>query len=204
MGKDSRKLRLLVVTHQLPIVCTAKNFKSKSLHSAYSSLPRCIAKKLNLKPATSPLTAVQDEEMNKALPCWEMSPRRGHSALFSGIRSLTHISEVLHIGWTGAFLDDDGASFDPSLLTPDLETKLKQNLLEKYACIPVLCPDKLANAHYEGFCKTTLWPIFHYQLWDYVTNGKQESSSWEAYVSVNQLFAEKIAQVYQPGDTSKF
>ena len=55
--------------------------------------------------------------------------------------------------------------------------------------------------HYDGYCKTDLWPIFHYQLWDHATKGMNDSQHWNYYVAVNQIFTDAILKVYQPGDT---
>ena len=46
-----------------------------------------------------------------------------------------------------------------------------------------------------------LWPLFHYLLWqDVATEVPSEKSHWEAYLKANELFAEKLASVWQPGD----
>ena len=187
--------RLLVVTHHLPVQCILKDYISKST-LLYSSLPRSIAKKLNLKSLSGNHAAKP-----KGLPLWEIGLRRGHTALFSGIRSLGTHTDVLHIGWTGMMQDHDLETFDSSLLTANLRLELTQKLYDEKKCIPVYYNDKVAAAHYEGYCKGNLWPIFHYQLWDQVTNGSEESRNWDAYVAVNQAFADMVIKTYQNGDT---
>jgi trehalose 6-phosphate synthase/phosphatase len=44
-----------------------------------------------------------------------------------------------------------------------------------------------------------LWPLLHYVLWT-ETDGRQEINWWNDYVKLNQKFADKIAEMYQPGD----
>ena len=61
-------------------------------------------------------------------PVWFLSPRYGHSAMTSGIRSLSQTHEQLIVGWTGDTMSlgekvpvdtgvsaDDGASFQDAL-----------------------------------------------------------------------------------------
>lgn len=46
-----------------------------------------------------------------------------------------------------------------------------------------------------------LWPLFHYLLWlDTTATLPAPDPSWKAYTTMNQLFADKVAQIYQPGD----
>lgn len=46
-----------------------------------------------------------------------------------------------------------------------------------------------------------LWPLLHYVLWS-ETDGRQEITWWKDYVKLNQKFAQKIIEIYQPGDLS--
>jgi trehalose-6-phosphate synthase len=46
-----------------------------------------------------------------------------------------------------------------------------------------------------------LWPLLHYVLWT-ETDGRQEIMWWQDYVKLNQKFAQKIIEIYQPGDIS--
>lgn len=52
------------------------------------------------------------------------------------------------------------------------------------------------DLYYNGFSNSTLWPLFHY--FPSLTVYKQET--FEAYRAINQIFADKVAEVYQPGD----
>jgi len=58
-------------------------------------------------------------------------------------------------------------------------------------------PDKaIYDDYYNGFSNSTIWPLFHY--FPSLTEYKKEY--FQAYTSINQLFAEKIIEIYQPGD----
>ncbi|TFY57743.1 hypothetical protein EVJ58_g6839, partial [Rhodofomes roseus] len=67
--------------------------------------------------------------------------------------------------------------------------------------VPVWLDDTEAHGHYEGYCKQTLWPLFHYLLWqDVATEYASADAHWGAYNAVNEVFAKRVAEVYKPGD----
>jgi trehalose 6-phosphate synthase/phosphatase len=81
--------------------------------------------------------------------------------------------------------------------------------------VPVFVSPEVSKGHYEGYCKTSecpsitlffanilaLWPLFHYLLWlDSTATVPSPDPSWLAYHKTNQLFADRVAQIYQPGD----
>ncbi|KAF9809969.1 hypothetical protein IEO21_07199 [Rhodonia placenta] len=67
--------------------------------------------------------------------------------------------------------------------------------------VPVWLDNKEAHGHYEGYCKQTLWPLFHYLLWqDVATEYASADSHWAPYNAVNAAFAKRVAEVYRPGD----
>ena len=60
-----------------------------------------------------------------------------------------------------------------------------------------LFPDKqLYEDYYNGFSNSTLWPLFHY--FPSIVENKKEY--FEAYKKINQLFANKVLEIIQPGD----
>ncbi|CAH0476826.1 unnamed protein product [Peronospora belbahrii] len=93
-------------------------------------------------------------------------------------------------------------------------------LLQEFNCYPVFLEPEEGKLYYEDYCKQTLWPTFHnivdvYSPVDVVldVNAQQELTpaaqfwnpcsqkvAWQAYAHVNQLFAHKICELYQPGD----
>lgn len=74
-----------------------------------------------------------------------------------------------------------------------------QFLLENFHCVPTFLPINLRNKFYHGFCKNYLWPIFHYMLPISPNIGAGfDRNLWQAYVSVNKIFAEKIVEVINP------
>lgn len=202
-----------------------------------------------------------------APPQWVLAPRRGHTALNSGIRSLCKTHKQTFIGWPGdihfAAQARQDERKDPSETTPQERREIEEVLGSlddpknwraqdapllgadpslnvdgappvskvpgplmngadpiapeangtgkegqgdteengiKY--VPVWLDYDVAHGHYEGYCKTTLWPLFHYLLWQDVPGDQHrwEDYSWEAYFAANAAFAERIAAEYRPGD----
>ncbi|KAF9971642.1 threalose-6-phosphate phosphatase [Actinomortierella ambigua] len=132
-----------------------------------------------------------------------LETRRGHSALYSGIKSLEKDLETIQIGWVGELADQDGYVIPSKCLTDSHKAAIKQKLWQKEKVVPIFLEDARAAGHYEGYCKSVLWPLFHYLLWDEATDGRIEKKNWDDYVFVNQQFADAIVQQYQPGDIER-
>ncbi|KAI8895637.1 glycosyltransferase family 20-domain-containing protein [Globomyces pollinis-pini] len=107
--------------------------------------------------------------------------KRGHSTQFSGTNSLN--LKTIHFGHNNDFSNDQ-----------------KLNLFKKLNGVVVEYPDNISKGHYEGYCKSELWPLFHYVLWDNATDGILENKNYHHYCKVNQAFADAVLLHYQPGD----
>ena len=61
---------------------------------------------------------------------------------------------------------------------------------------PIFIDADVYNDYYNGFSNSTLWPLFHYfpALVEYTTE------YFTAYRTANELFAQKVIEVYQEGD----
>ncbi|KAF9625256.1 hypothetical protein IFM89_020842 [Coptis chinensis] len=84
---------------------------------------------------------------------------------------------------------------------PSEQDEVSQILLDSFKCVPTFLPPDLFTKFYHGFCKQQLWPLFHYMLPlspDF--GGRFDRSLWQAYVSVNKIFADKILEVINPED----
>lgn len=170
------------------------------------------------------------EERKDGSDKWILSSRWGHSAMVSGILSLAEHHEQVVVGWTGdiesastpnlsASISSLAESSSPTTKVKvpvaslseedrsDLEAAIATFQSEDHeshrtSYVPVWLPDKVAHGHYEGYCKQTLWPLFHYLLWQDVAseNAGSDEAHWRAYVDACQLYAEAVARVYKPGD----
>lgn len=105
--------------------------------------------------------------------------RKRHSALFKAIATFArcHVGIILHA---------------------------KESTINEFHsrnCFPIQVDKDVAFGHYEGYCKTQLWPLFHY-----LTNATVSTSTnyWPFYVIVNQMIADEIARLYREGDYSMY
>ncbi len=60
---------------------------------------------------------------------------------------------------------------------------------------PVALSQQEVTDYYEGFSNDTLWPIYH----DVIVPAKFHRDWWTSYQTVNQRFAEAVAEVAAPG-----
>ncbi len=67
---------------------------------------------------------------------------------------------------------------------------------QEFTVLPVFVDKDLYDNYYNGFSNSVLWPLFHY----FSSLANYEKQYFEAYVQVNQLFAERIAPLLEPGD----
>ncbi|KVH96365.1 Glycosyl transferase, family 20, partial [Cynara cardunculus var. scolymus] len=82
---------------------------------------------------------------------------------------------------------------------PNEQDEVSQTLLESFKCVPTFFPPGLYTRFYHGFCKQHLWPLFHYMLpLTPDLGGRFNRSLWQAYVSVNKIFADRIMEVINP------
>ncbi|KAJ6615117.1 trehalose-6-phosphate phosphatase [Mycena sp. CBHHK59/15] len=197
--------RVLHVCHYLPVAATLNN--SPGVLSPPATPP----------PASDgPMTPPYDTAVASSPSpgtAWTLVPRYGHAAMISGIRSLAATHEQLIIGWTGdiqsatgervpsesvsdadrAALEDALATYTPKESDPDDDRKT--------VYVPVWLDDAVAHGHYDGYCKQTLWPLFHYLLWqDIASEDTAHDAYYAAYALANAAFATRIAAVYTPGD----
>ncbi|KAH7295905.1 hypothetical protein KP509_27G070100 [Ceratopteris richardii] len=74
-------------------------------------------------------------------------------------------------------------------------------LWENFKCVPAFLPVELNDRFYLGFCKQQLWPLFHYMLPLMPDHGGRfDRFLWQAYVTANRVFADKIMEVISPDD----
>ncbi|CAJ1943901.1 unnamed protein product [Sphenostylis stenocarpa] len=72
-------------------------------------------------------------------------------------------------------------------------------LQAKFNCLPTFIPSDIQKQFYDGFCKQHLWPLFHYMLpFNPDCYNRFDKSLWQAYVSANKIFADKVMEVINP------
>lgn len=129
-----------------------------------------------------PLNAHRDAETSS----WKFSLDED-SILLQLKDGLSPDTEVIYVGSLKADVDMSE------------QEDVAQKLLEEFSCVPTFLPSDLQKKYYHGFCKQYLWPLFHYMLPMCPEHGERfERSLWQAYVSANKKFADKVMEVINP------
>ncbi|MQL79864.1 hypothetical protein Taro_012316 [Colocasia esculenta] len=105
-------------------------------------------------------------------------------------------AEVVHVGTLWPPSEDGDAAVQPAE-----QDDVAQRLYEQFRCVPVFLPHDVHARFYHGFCKHYLWPLFHYMLplSPAVRGGVRfDRGLWQAYVSANKAFADKVTEVLNP------
>lgn len=108
------------------------------------------------------------------------TPRRSPGGLVSALSSVS-APQSHWVGWLGP------DSCDLSL--PDFEAEFQADGFH-----PIGLTREEADDHYNGFCNSLLWPLFHGRLKPL----NFERSWWRTYRAVNERFAAKVAAVAPP------
>jgi trehalose 6-phosphate synthase/phosphatase len=111
--------------------------------------------------------------------------QRSSGGLATGLLRPHEQSGGLWIGWSGA----------PEELTAAQRSQLDEQLAAMRLVAVPLTADQVTR-YYEGFSNGVLWPLFHYLL-DQVPLHVRD---WDAYVEVNERFADIVTQHYEPDD----
>jgi len=106
--------------------------------------------------------------------------RRSPGGLVTALEPVIRANDGAWIGWTGS---------TDSELEPFEQDGLR--------LVPVSLTATEIEEFYEGFSNGTLWPLYH----DVVAKPEFHREWWDAYVTVNQRFAEKAAEVAADGAT---
>ena len=77
------------------------------------------------------------------------------------------------------------------------EEHLEPFVVGGMALVPVTLSEQEVEDFYEGFANATLWPLYH----DLVAKPEFHREWWDAYVEVNQRFAERSAEIAAKGAT---
>ncbi len=85
-------------------------------------------------------------------------------------------------GWNGELSQE----------TRDPEVSVRGGIT--YATIAL--EEGLYERYYNGFCNTTLWPLFHYRL----GLSEYDRSQFESYIGVSELFAKKLLPLLREDD----
>ena len=76
------------------------------------------------------------------------------------------------------------------------QVKEEGQMPDEFVIEPIFPESQSYKNFYNGFANSTLWPLFHY--FPSLVDFKKEY--FEDYRKVNQLFADRVMRIYQPGD----
>jgi len=123
------------------------------------------------QPPTRPLVVAANRlPVMRTDDGWAPSP----GGLVRALLPMLRVSGGTWVGWTGD-ADDDAEPFDVDGITLH----------------PVPISAREMNSYYEGFSNDTLWPLYH----DALRESTYRAADWDTYVTVNQRFADVIADV---------
>lgn len=119
---------------------------------------------------------------------------QGNGGLANAVAAAQREGTVEHIIWLGT------VGFPTDSLPESTRDDISSKLESEYDEVPVFVTDSDLDGHYSHYCKTILWPVFHYQIPDHPKSKAYEDHSWKFYVNLNQAFADKVVQGYKRGD----
>ncbi|CAI6341471.1 unnamed protein product [Periconia digitata] len=126
---------------------------------------------------------------------WTVVPAvQGNGGLSNAINaSVEHgtMKDVMTVGTVG---------FSTDALVEHKKVEIHDKLLEDHKALAVFISDKDSDGHYGHYCKTILWPVFHYVIPDHPKSKAFLDHSWVYYESVNRAFADKVIKAYKRGD----
>ncbi len=100
--------------------------------------------------------------------------RRSPGGLVTAIEPVLRANNGTWIGWPGG-----------------TESDLEPFTDEGLELVPMTMSAEEIERFYEGFSNATLWPLYH----DVIAKPEFHREWWDSYVSVNQRFAEKAAEI---------
>ncbi|KAI9189068.1 Trehalose-6-P synthase/phosphatase complex synthase subunit [Blastocladiella emersonii ATCC 22665] len=104
--------------------------------------------------------------------------------LVSALSGLKREMSFTWIGWPGVDF------------SPEDRVSVSDLLQREHSSVPVFLPDDIADAHYNGFSNSILWPLFHYHPGEIAF----DEAHWDAYVTANHAFAGAIMTNVRDGD----
>ena len=109
---------------------------------------------------------------------------------FLSALAVLHTHDQIDVKWVGC----------PNTDTPVLleQQEEYEDLLFDYDCIPVFVQPSLYDRFFHGFCKSVLWPLFHYVMPKSNEHfGEMWDDHWQAYTAANSLYASVVTHAVE-------
>ncbi|KAJ5677363.1 uncharacterized protein N7477_002996 [Penicillium maclennaniae] len=120
---------------------------------------------------------------------------QGNGGLRNAVRSAKDAGYLGDMMWVGTM------GMPTDALAQHTRSEIAERLEDEHDSLTVFVNDGDFDGHYTHFCKTILWPVFHYQIPDNPKSKAYEDHSWIYYVKLNQAFADRIAKHWKRGDS---
>jgi len=126
---------------------------------------------------------------------WMIVPAfQGNGGLANAVRHAIDEATIQDVIWMGT------VGFPTDTLPQNTRKEIEDRLSTEYDSDAVFVSDSDFNGHYDHFCKTILWPVFHYQIPDSPKSKAYEDHSYKYYEAVNKQFADRVVANYKRGD----
>ena len=132
-----------------------------------------------------PVAADQDVE---GATYWTRSP----GGLVSALEPVLRKEHAVWVGWSGRPAPDPYSTDDLGLELEPLPHDIGPCALRE-----VELTREDIEGFYEGFCNSTIWPLYH----DAIATPVYHRHLWEPYVEVNRRFAERVVEFAAEGAT---
>lgn len=153
------KGKIINVVNQIPYNCFMQNQEHEADLMERLNLNKAQAASSELLD-TTPISHLERRRRSTVVALgqtniWQLSTRRGHSAMYAALDSLKKDYRTLYIGGTGTILSHHNKShvIDPASISDSDRESLKHLLRSKYDMAPIFIDDKLSSGHYEGYSK---------------------------------------------------
>jgi trehalose-6-phosphate synthase len=162
----------------------------------------------NVERATEPLIRSLDGQDSESDPEDTGSPRvflsefdwvvkaaeQGNGGLRNAVNAAAQAGIVQDKVWVGTL------GMPTDRLKEHTRTSIAARLQDEFESLAVFVSDSEFEGHYSHFCRTVLWPAFHYQMQESPRRKEYDDHSWRQYVKVNEAFADAVVQRWKPGD----
>ncbi|CAB10126.1 Trehalose-phosphatase [Schizosaccharomyces pombe] len=154
---------------------------------------------------------------------WDLSGRRGATTMYSSMNWLANSTywQTTLVGWTGVIPTVSEKEENKDAVTR-LDSQDVKRFEETYSqwnsgersteYVPVWLPGpekgsetiinetRSQQSRWLAYAENVIRPLIHYKYWPSSEVDENEEQWWRDYVKMNHAFADKICEIYKPGD----
>lgn len=199
--------RVIIVSDTLPFSITSPESKADFKTVNVSNLSLGPTRQRRRRHRTNSVSirsnSLEFEDFtNEPIPVFkprsfELSDRPNHAAFWiSSHLDNAAAAEVIHVGKPMGLESAQGGYYNDL----GVQSQLKDLIWSEKKSIPVFIEESVQRGHWEGYCRSCIWPLFHYVIWDNNIGNTNQTEDWSAYMEVNKAFCNAIMSIWQPGD----